>query len=67
MMGMGGKTECPPLCFPSIFFDEVQGGREAGNDWGGGKGERGQEQGEVCWSSCVLAISGRGVVGIGQV
>lgn len=30
---------------------------------GWGEGERG----EVCWSSCVLAVGSRGVVGIGQV
>lgn len=36
---------------------------EGGENRGGREGE----QGEVCWSSCVLAIGGRGLVGIGQV
>lgn len=37
-----------------------------GKGWRGA-GEKERKGGKVCWSSCVLAVSGRGVVGIGQV
>lgn len=49
----------PHLC------DVVEGESGGREDKGGGK--VGREQDEVCWSSCVLAVGGGGVVGIGQV
>lgn len=45
-----------------------KGGRGGGGEVGvAGEREREGEQGEVRWSSCVLAVGGRRVVGIGQV
>lgn len=72
----GEKTLCPSLRIPLLpFFSQnflmekvlrLEGGRT--HEVEGDRGGAGEDvRGEMCWSSCVLAVGGRGLVGIGQV
>lgn len=66
-------SPCIPLS-PSICLMERRLRAEGGRAWDvehdlGGGGRRGEKKNgaKVCWPSCVLAISSRRLVGIGQV
>lgn len=77
--GEGGKkTESSPppsplLPFFSPHLSDGEGVESEGRrDKGRWKVKEGVKEGEesrvdACWSSCVLAVGGRGVVGIGHV
>lgn len=75
--GEGGETVffddfCPHAPrSPRTSCDGVEGGgaRAVGDDWGGrgGGGEEKKHGANSCGSSCVLAVGGGRVIGIGQV